>query len=109
MGDTCVYLNMGVRRPGIEVCDWLKQIKNHSIGEVCLTSVNHDGTNMGVDWDLVKITREYINVPLVYGGGFNPDTDDLAKLENWVEGIAIASALHYKRFKPAAFSERCKL
>jgi imidazole glycerol phosphate synthase subunit HisF len=74
---------------------------------VCLTAVNHDGVNGGVDMDLIRLARDHVDVPLVYGGGFNPEVDRIDELREWVEGLAIASALHNERFDPADVSERC--
>ncbi|MDP9592427.1 UNVERIFIED_ORG: cyclase [Shinella zoogloeoides] len=97
----------GREETGIELTDWLTRIRGRMIGEVSLTAVNHDGVAGGVDWDLIEAARPHIDVPLVYGGGFNPEIDDIQALSYWVEGLAIATSLHNNRFNPAAYSERC--
>jgi len=102
----CQY---GREETGISVKDWLGRIRGRPIGEVNLTSVDHDGINAGVDIDLIRLARDLVDVPLVYGGGFNVEVDNFSCLSPWLDGIAIASALHDGRFDPAAHSERCTL
>lgn len=97
----------GREETGIELTEWLTRIQGRPIGEVAITSVNHDGTGLGVDWELIRAARRHVNVPLVYGGGFNPDIDDVQTLSAWVEGLAIATSLHNNRFDVAIYSERC--
>lgn len=99
----------GREETGVKVTEWLNRVRGRPIGEVCITSVNHDGVNSGVDMDLIRLIRDQVDVPLAYGGGFNPKVDDLASLAQWLEGLAIASALHDNRFDAAAHSERCTL
>jgi cyclase len=100
----CQY---GREETGVGLEDWLSRIRGRPIGEVCVTAVNHDGANAGVDMDLIRIARDYVDVPLVYSGGFNPEIDKLDTLRQWLDGLAVASALHSNRFDPAAHSERC--
>lgn len=100
----CQY---GREETGVTLEEWLKRIRGRPIGEVNLVSVNHDGVNAGVDLGLIHLARDLIDVPLVYGGGFNPKIDSMDELAGWLEGIAIASALHNGQFDPAVFSERC--
>lgn len=92
-GYTCLS-EYGREYTGVNLEDWLKLLKNYNIGEIHLISVDKDGMKSGVDEILIELARKYINVPLVYSGGFNKKIDSLKWLETKLEGLAIASSFH---------------
>ena len=92
-GYTCLS-EYGREYTGVSLEDWLKRLKNHNIGEIHLVSVDQDGMKSGVDAALIDFSRKYINVPLVYSGGFNENIDNIKWLETRLEGLAIASSFH---------------
>ena len=63
-----------------------------------LTSVDFEGTQMGIDEDLLKYIDGIVEVPLLYSGGFGnlSDINTLYKY-NFVDGLVIANNLHYKK------------
>ena len=40
---------------GIDICDWVKEINQLGAGEIIVTSVDRDGTELGLDKDLIKV------------------------------------------------------
>ena len=99
----CEY---GREYTGIKLLDWLKKLRGYRIGELHLVSIDYDGMNQGVDKDLIAISKDHIDVPLIYSGGFNPDIDDLDWLSNNIQALSIGSSLHQGKVNPSLYSER---
>ena len=70
------------------------------IGEIIINSIDHDGTNLGFDKDLINFIDNKINIPLIYGGGLN-DNDNIYELlkKNLFSGISLGSSLHFNENK----------
>jgi len=90
------YTHNGRERTGVDVIKWIKNGIKLGAGEVLLTSVDKEGTKNGFDIDLIKAASKVCSVPLILSGGLGESQHikDLFK-ETRVDGIAIASALHY--------------
>ena len=102
--------NNGRERTGKSLGPWLETAQKNGVGEVLITSVEKDGTKSGLDTLLMKFAREHTDLPLIGSGGFTSDQDletgfGLCQLD----GIAIASALHYKNRTLSSFKENLRL
>jgi cyclase len=64
------------------------------VGEILLNSIDQDGTNMGPDLDLVKITLNNSSVPVIYAGGVAKINDIARLIALNCHGVALSSALH---------------
>jgi cyclase len=93
--DYFLYTESGRNNSNIRLGEWFDQLSAYEIGEVLVTSVDKDGMNKGPDLELVRKSREYTPLPLIYCGGISNEDDALAVLKNGVDGIALGSALHY--------------
>lgn len=94
-----VYTDCGRERTGLDVVDWVRNAQQHGIGEVLLTSVDREGTRSGYDLDLLNTVSESVTLPIIASGGFGGLNDAVEALNvKNVTAIAIADALHYKRF-----------
>ena len=82
---------------GIEISDWIPKLEDLGVGELFVTSVDSDGTNRGPDLNLCEKIRKFTELPIIYSGGIRncEDVYEIAKRE--IDGVAIASALHYER------------
>ena len=93
-----IYILSGREKTGINLLDWLKEIKKIKCGEILITSIDKDGTESGFDYELAKIIEKMnLKIPLIFSGGCK-DMGDVKKIkENFnFDGIAVGSALHYK-------------
>ena len=68
-GEWYVYLNGGRLKTNTRCIDWAKQAVNSGVGEVLLTSMNHDGTKQGFALDIIAILASELPVPLIASGG----------------------------------------
>ena len=87
----------GRNNPKVNLIEWIKILKNRSIGEIYIMSVDNDGMeNAQIDYSILKKIRNLINVPLIYGGGIS-EKSQVNKLKDLgYQGAAISRVLHYK-------------
>lgn len=95
-----VYLNGGRIKTNVKAIDWAKEAVSRGVGEILLTSMNHDGTKNGFAVDLTREFSSKFSIPIIASGG-------AGKLEDFynifVQGKAdaalAASIFHYKEIK----------
>ena len=94
-----VYTDNGREKTGRDVLEWLMHARELGIGEVLLTSVDREGTRKGFDLELLQAVSDKVNLPIIASGGFGElkHASEAAAVRN-VTAVAIADALHYKRF-----------
>jgi cyclase len=93
-------LTHGGRKPaGRDAVEWARQAVGLGAGEVLLTSIDRDGTQVGYDLALLKAVSSAVPVPVVASGG-------AGTLEHFYEALAVggadavlaASLFHDRRF-----------
>jgi cyclase len=98
-GDYLAYTDNGREFTGVEVIKWAKKVEELGAGEVILTSVDHEGTGIGFDIDLISNVASQLTIPVVAHGGCGK-MDDLLELFNKTEAqaVSLASIIHYDTF-----------
>lgn len=93
------FIDNGREPTGLNVIDWVIKSQKLGVGEILLTSIDQEGTEKGFDEDLAIQVSKVSNVPIIVSGGMGK-LSDLNFLDNKVQidGIAIASVLHFNRF-----------
>lgn len=94
------FIDNGRERTGLDVIEWVKKAVNLGAGEVLLTSVDMEGTEQGFDVELTREITSSIGIPVIASGGMGhlEDVENVI-LEGGADAIAVASVLHYGRFK----------
>lgn len=93
------YTDGGRERTGINAIEWIKNALKLGIGEIVITSIDHDGTKKGYDVELIKKIMSFSTVPVVVCGGANGPESFLDILKNCKpEGLSAASIFHYNDF-----------
>lgn len=64
-----VYLNGGRVKTDMRCVDWAKQAVELGVGEILLTSMNHDGTKQGFALDITATLASALPVPVIASGG----------------------------------------
>jgi cyclase len=102
------FIDNGREPTGLDVVEWAKIASTLGIGEILLTSVDKDGTGKSLDISLLQEVSSCVNVPVIASGGVGKLTDiSDAFTESKVDGVAIASALHYKKFSISDIKNHC--
>ncbi len=94
-GKWMIFGNSGRDMSSMELPEWLGIVQDAGIGEVLVTSIEKDGTRRGPDHPLIKVVTEYINVPIIYGGGISDIKHIQSVLDSsQMDAVALASYLH---------------
>ena len=48
------YVDNGREKTNLDVIDWTKKVQDLGVGEILLTSVDRDGTESGLDEELIE-------------------------------------------------------
>ena len=91
-----VLVESGRQRTGKELFSYIDNIQKLGAGEICVTSISHEGRLKGSNLNLYKTLRKYCSVPLIAHGGIQ-SKEEIYKLFSLadVDGVCIASLLHY--------------
>jgi cyclase len=90
-------LTHGGREPtGFNLASWVGlAVKELSVGEILLTSVDHDGMGTGCDLNLIRAVRAAApTVPLIASGGIGTPHHAWEALQAGADAVACASLLY---------------
>jgi len=97
------YTNTGRDHTGMNIIDWAKKGVDLGVGEILLTSIDHEGTRKGFDLELINnfidnLKKSNISVPIIISGGMGKlnDLDELVELD-LIDTVAVADIIHYER------------
>ncbi len=91
-----IYTHGGRNKTGIDAIKFAKEMEESGAGELLVTSMDRDGTQVGYDIDLMSKISSKINIPVIASGGVG-NLDHLVdgiKLGN-VSAVLAASIFHY--------------
>lgn len=54
---------------GMDALAWAKQGEELGAGEICVNSIDRDGTHTGYDIDITALISEAVNIPVIASGG----------------------------------------
>ena len=96
-GNWYVYLNGGREKTNTLTTQWAKQAVDLGVGEILLTSMNHDGTKQGFALDITSILSLTLPVPIIAsGGGGNSEHFYDVFTKGKADAALAASIFHYK-------------
>ena len=91
------YLN-GRESSGLDVISWAKKVEKLGAGEILLTSVDFDGTQRGLDMNLLKNVSDSVSIPVIGSGGTkNKENINECFQKTNVSAVAVGSILHYEK------------
>ena len=64
-----VYTHGGRKETNLNALDWVQEIEERGAGEILLTSMDKDGSNIGYDNELLKKVNDLVNIPVIASGG----------------------------------------
>ncbi len=91
-----VYTHGGRNNSGLNALEFAKKMEDCGAGELLVTSMDRDGTQIGYDIDLMKKISSMVNIPLIASGGVG-NLDHLAEgiKEGNASAVLAASIFHY--------------
>jgi len=90
------FIDNARHRSQIFVMERIKTLIDQGVGEVMLTSIDHDGLMTGGDIELIEKIDSICKIPIVYSGGIS-NADQIMKVNSFsnIDGYAIGSSIHY--------------
>lgn len=81
---------------GLDVMEWAEEVAERGAGELLVTSVDQDGTGLGMDLDLISQVASRVNIPVIACGGVSKAQHvvDAFKSSDRLSAVAMARALH---------------
>ena len=94
-----IYTHGGRNKTDIDVIKFAKEMEKSGAGELLVTSMDRDGTQVGYDIDLMSKISSAVNIPVIASGG-------VGILDHLVDGIKLgnasavlaASIFHYGKY-----------
>ncbi|UOF93595.1 MAG: imidazole glycerol phosphate synthase subunit HisF [Bordetella sp.] len=89
----------GRRQTNIDAVAWAKQMVSYGAGEILLTSMDHDGTKIGFDLELIRTISDAVSVPVIASGGVG-NLQHLADgiIKGHASAVLAASIFHYNQY-----------
>ena len=79
---------------GMDALEWAKEGESRGAGELCINSIDQDGTHEGYDLEITKLISDHVNIPVIASGGAgNPDHIADAFLKTGASAAIISSML----------------
>ncbi|MBW2019502.1 MAG: imidazole glycerol phosphate synthase subunit HisF [Deltaproteobacteria bacterium] len=91
-----IVIHGGRTYTGIDALAWAKEAEGLGAGEICLNSIDADGTQQGYEMTLTPLISENVNIPVIASGGagnINHIHDVLTKGK--ADAALVASIVHY--------------
>ena len=91
-----VFTHGGRNKTGIDALDFAKKMEDCGAGELLVTSMDRDGTQVGYDIDLMSKISTIVNIPIIASGGVG-NLDHLADgiEKGKASAVLAASIFHY--------------
>ena len=94
-----IFTHGGRNKTGIDAIEFAKKMEENGAGELLITSMDRDGTQVGYDIELMSTISSKVNIPVIASGG-------VGNLDHLVDGIKLgnanavlaASIFHYGKY-----------
>jgi cyclase len=84
-GKWIVHINGGRVPTDKEAVAWAREVEDRGAGEILLTSMDRDGTQIGYDIEMTQAIAEAVSIPVIASGG-------AGKLADFKEALTIGGA-----------------
>ena len=96
-GNYEIFTDSGRTPTGLKPIAWAKKVAASGAGEILLTFIHQDGTYSGYDLDLLEKITTAVRIPVIASGGAGTIDHLTAAYRTGVDGLAIASLLHFNK------------
>jgi len=94
-----IVINGGRKYTGIDALWWAKEAERLGAGEICLNSIDADGTQDGYEINLTAMISNNVHIPVIASGGAGKP-EHLAEVltAGKADAALIASMVHYRTY-----------
>ncbi len=91
-----IVINGGRTYMGIDALWWAKEAERLGAGEICLNSIDADGTKQGYEMTLTRMITDAVTIPVIASGGAGtPEHIRAVRAEAGADAGLIASMTHF--------------
>lgn len=91
-----VYIEGARTATGLDAVRWAHEAEELGAGEICLNSIDADGTQQGYDLNVTKMTSEAVRIPVIASGGAGrPEHLRAVLTEGKADAALVASMVHF--------------
>lgn len=102
-GGYTVVINGGRIDMQMDAVEWAKRAQDLGAGEICLNSIDTDGTKAGFDVEMLNAVCSVVTIPVIASGGCGKLSDFSEVFEKTNSSAALAASLFH--FKELTVSE----
>jgi imidazole glycerol-phosphate synthase subunit HisF len=94
-----IVIHGGRKKMGLDAIEWAKTAEALGAGELCVNSIDADGTKEGYELNLTRTISEAVTIPVIASGGAGAPRHMLDALtEGKASAALIASIVHYGEY-----------
>ncbi|MDP2854058.1 MAG: imidazole glycerol phosphate synthase subunit HisF [Smithellaceae bacterium] len=94
-----IVIEGGRKYTGIDALWWAKEGENLGAGEICLNSIDADGTQDGYELNLTALISDNVHIPVIASGGAGrPEHLADVLTTGRADAALIASMVHYRTY-----------
>lgn len=98
LGRRRVYTKGGKKATGIDPVEWAMQLESAGVGELLVTSIDHEGTWAGFDLDLVRSIADAVKIPVVaHGGAGKPEHIEAVISSSNASAVGLGSMVVFQK------------
>ena len=104
-----VYIQGGRKAMGLDAIEWVKKAVDLGIGEICVNSIDADGTKNGYELTITDKIAKAVSVPVIASGGAGKPKHIAELFENTAADAAlVASMVHFGEYSVQSIKEAMK-
>ena len=101
-----IVIHGGRKFTGIDALWWAKEAEKLGAGEICLNSIDADGTKDGYELNLTAMISENVHIPVIASGGAGlPEHLAEVLTAGKADAALIASMVHYRTYTIAQIKQ----
>jgi cyclase len=100
--DRAVYTNSGKVASKVPFTRHLEVLSNSGVGEIIMQSIDREGSYLGMDYEGVKLVKDFCDVPILVSGGFGKSDHAMEAAQAFASGVCIGSAFQFRPVTPAS-------
>ncbi len=94
-----IVIHGGRKFMGLDALEWAKTVEALGAGEICVNSIDADGTKEGYELNLTRLISDAVTIPVIASGGAGSPKHMLDALnEGKASAALIASIVHYGEY-----------
>ncbi len=103
-----IYINGGRKAMGMDALAWAKRVQGLGAGEICLNSIDADGTKEGYEMELTSLICGAVSIPVIASGGAGVPEHCAEVLKTArADAALIASMTHFGTYTVSQIKQTC--